>query len=137
MDRLGISIMRITEVHVKLPEQHSNPRLLAYCSAVFNGDFAVHDIKLVQGNNGVILSMPSRRRKDHCPGCHHANEFNANYCSNCGNRLPPLTDLDVQLPERADVFHPLNSRARLWLQDAIWDAYRIKTGFEQSITSGG
>jgi stage V sporulation protein G len=54
--------MEITEVKV-YPSKDSG-RLKAYATVVFDGAFIVRDLKIIEGNKGYFVSMPSRRRKD-------------------------------------------------------------------------
>ncbi|MBP9765423.1 septation regulator SpoVG [Candidatus Babeliales bacterium] len=54
--------MKITEVKV-YPVQESG-RLKAYATMVFDDCFIIRDLKVIEGDNGLFVSMPSRRRKD-------------------------------------------------------------------------
>ena len=54
--------MNITEVKV-FPVKESG-RLKAYATIVFDDSFIVRDLKIIDGNKGLFVSMPSRRRKD-------------------------------------------------------------------------
>lgn len=54
--------MRITEVKVYLSKESG--RLKAYVTLVFDDCFIVRDVKVIEGNKGYFVSMPSRRRKD-------------------------------------------------------------------------
>lgn len=54
--------MKITEVKV-YPVEDSG-RLKAYATMVFDDCFIVRDLKIIEGDNGLFVSMPSRRRKD-------------------------------------------------------------------------
>jgi stage V sporulation protein G len=54
--------MKITEVKV-FPAKDSG-RLKAYATMVFDNDFIVRDLKVIEGEKGFFVSMPSRRRKD-------------------------------------------------------------------------
>lgn len=54
--------MKITEVKV-FPSKE-NGRLKAYATIVFDDNFIVRDLKIIEGNKGLFVSMPSRRRKD-------------------------------------------------------------------------
>lgn len=54
--------MKITEVKV-FPSKESG-RLKAYATVVFDNDFIVRDLKVIEGNKGLFVSMPSRRKKD-------------------------------------------------------------------------
>jgi stage V sporulation protein G len=39
-------------------------KLKAFVSIVFDGDFVVTDIKIINGPKGLFVSMPSKKRKD-------------------------------------------------------------------------
>ena len=54
--------MQVTEVKV-YPAKDSG-RLKAYATVVFDSDFIVRDLKVIEGDKGLFVSMPSRRRKD-------------------------------------------------------------------------
>ncbi len=53
--------MQITEVKV-FPIQED--KLKAFVSVVFDGCFMVNDIKVIQGRDGLFISMPSRKKKN-------------------------------------------------------------------------
>ena len=55
--------MKITEVKV-YPAKEKNGRLKAYATIVFENSFIVRDLKVIEGDKGLFVSMPSRRRKD-------------------------------------------------------------------------
>src|SRR5687767_4024069 len=65
----------------------SGGRLRAFCSLTLDDTFVVRDVKLIEGNDGLFLAMPSRKLSDHCPQCHDKNHLRARYCNNCGGRL--------------------------------------------------
>ncbi len=54
--------MKITEVKVYPAKE--NGRLKAYATVVFDDCFIVRDLKVIEGEKGLFISMPSRRRKD-------------------------------------------------------------------------
>ena len=54
--------MKITEVKV-YPSKEGG-RLKAYATIVFDNNFIVRDLKVIEGDKGLFVSMPSRRRKD-------------------------------------------------------------------------
>ncbi len=54
--------MEITEVKIFLVE--NGGRLKAYATLVFDNCFIVRDLKVIQGDTSLFVSMPSRRRKD-------------------------------------------------------------------------
>ena len=54
--------MKITEVKI-FPVKDSG-RLKAYATIVFEGAFIIRDLKVIEGDRGLFVSMPSRRKKD-------------------------------------------------------------------------
>lgn len=53
--------MRITEVKV-FPVNEE--RLKAYVSITIEDCFVVRDLKIIEGNGGLFVAMPSKKRKD-------------------------------------------------------------------------
>lgn len=53
--------MEITEVKV-FPANEG--KLKAYATMVFDNCFIVRDMKIIQSDKGLFVSMPSRRKKD-------------------------------------------------------------------------
>jgi stage V sporulation protein G len=94
--------MQLTEIRINLcptahgPAAAQHPpgvggqhptRLRAFCSLTFDDTFVVRDVKLIEGNGGLFLAMPSRKLSDHCPACREKNHLRARYCNQCGTRL--------------------------------------------------
>ena len=55
--------MEITEVRV-FPVSHRDERLLAFATIVFEDCFVVRDLRIIRGNGGLFVAMPSRKRSD-------------------------------------------------------------------------
>ena len=53
--------MQITEVNVFPVNEY---RLKAYVSITIDNAFVVRDLKIINGNNGLFVAMPSKKRKD-------------------------------------------------------------------------
>lgn len=53
-------MLNITDTKVRIIE-NSDSKLKAIASIVIDGCFAVHDIKIIDGNDGVFIAMPSRK----------------------------------------------------------------------------
>ena len=53
--------MLITDVRIR---KVNYGRTRAYASLTIDDAFAVHDIKVIEGDNGLFIAMPSRRRTD-------------------------------------------------------------------------
>ncbi len=52
--------MKITSVNVRKIEKE-NSRMKGIDSILIDDCFAVHDIKVIEGDNGLFVAMPSRR----------------------------------------------------------------------------
>ena len=53
--------MKITDIRIFPVDE---PKLKAFVSIIFDQCFIVSDIKVIEGNKGLFLSMPSKKRKD-------------------------------------------------------------------------
>jgi stage V sporulation protein G len=53
--------MDITEVKI-FPVNED--KLKAYVTIVLGGSFAIRDLKIIMGTNGLFVAMPSKKRKD-------------------------------------------------------------------------
>jgi stage V sporulation protein G len=65
-------------------------KMKAVVSVTFDDEFVVHDIRIIEGQNGLFVAMPSRRTPD--------GQFK-------------------------DIAHPINSRTRNKIQEAILQHY--------------
>lgn len=54
--------MKITDVRVRKLTQ--TDRMKAIVSVTLEGEFVVHDIKVIEGEDGYFIAMPSRRGGD-------------------------------------------------------------------------
>ena len=52
--------MEITSVNVRKIEKEGS-KVVAVASVLFDDVFAVHDIRLLEGKNGLFIAMPSRK----------------------------------------------------------------------------
>ncbi|MDH4222371.1 MAG: septation regulator SpoVG [candidate division Zixibacteria bacterium] len=53
--------MEITEVRITLRDEE---RLKAFANITFDNAFVIRGLKVINGNNGYFVSMPSRKRTD-------------------------------------------------------------------------
>lgn len=113
--------MEITEVRIKLMES-SEDRLRGFCSVTFDTAFVVRDLKIIEGNSGPFVAMPSRKLTSNCKRCHSKNHLRANYCNNCGQKLkqikPPQSN-DGRAKLYADIAHPINAACREMIQNRV------------------
>ncbi|MEB3103254.1 septation regulator SpoVG [Ferviditalea candida] len=54
--------MQITDV--RLRRVNSEGRMKAIASITIDNEFVVHDIRVIDGNNGMFVAMPSKRTPD-------------------------------------------------------------------------
>lgn len=54
--------MQITDVRVRKITKEG--KMKAIVSITFEGEFVVHDIKVIEGDKGLFIAMPSRRMGD-------------------------------------------------------------------------
>ena len=54
--------MQITDV--RLRKVNSENRMKAVASVTFDNEFVVHDIKVIESQNGLFIAMPSRKTPD-------------------------------------------------------------------------
>ena len=57
-----IHIMNISDIRIKIVE--ATGKLKAVASITIDGCFVVHDIKILEGNRGLFVMMPSRKSAD-------------------------------------------------------------------------
>ncbi|MGF1635009.1 MAG: septation protein SpoVG family protein [Phycisphaerae bacterium] len=115
--------MRLSGIDIQLT--HSAGRLKAFCCLTFDECFVVRDVKLIDGDTGLFLAMPSRKICDHCPRCREKNHLRARFCNNCG--LPMDENRGADGPERsrlhADIAHPVNADTRRAIEKDVLAAY--------------
>ena len=54
--------MQLTEV--KVYPVTDDEKLKGYATIVFDACFVVRDLKIIHGNNGLFVAMPSKKKKD-------------------------------------------------------------------------
>lgn len=58
----GLAIMEITDIRIRKIETEGKMR--AVVSVTFDNEFVVHDIKIIESQNGLFMAMPSRKTPD-------------------------------------------------------------------------
>lgn len=54
--------MQITDVRIR--KISTEGKMKAIVSVTFDNEFVVHDIKVIEGQNGLFIAMPSRKTPD-------------------------------------------------------------------------
>ncbi len=127
--------MEVTEVRISLKEG-GNKKLKAYVTVTFDDCFVVRNIKVIEGNNGLFVAMPSKKARQFCPRCGKKVELKSKYCSQCGAQLPAVPELDKEEHQQMyqDIAHPINQQFRDYLQKKILDEYERQ---KQNISAQG
>ncbi len=115
--------MEITEVRIKLVPDTTD-RLQAFCTITIDGEFVVRDLRIIQGQRGPFVAMPSRKLMEKCPNCSMKNEVRARYCNCCGDRLSGDSYRGgCRTRTFADIAHPINSACRSRIQTVVLESY--------------
>lgn len=128
--------MEITEVKIFLRDNPAT-KLRAYATITFDNAFVVRNIKVIEGNKGLFVAMPSRRVEESCPKCGGKNVLRSKYCNQCGSSLPQQTgvynmdgasslDKKDARSEHRDIAHPINMETREYIQRKILQAYEVE-----------
>ncbi|TRZ52869.1 MAG: zinc-ribbon domain-containing protein [Dehalococcoidia bacterium] len=131
--------MEITEVRIFLRDNPTT-KLRAYATITFDNAFVVRNIKVIEGNKGLFIAMPSRRIEEPCPKCGAKNSLRSKYCNQCGSQLParemgitgegagPISSEQkpTRRPEHRDIAHPINMETRQYIQKRILEAYEAE-----------
>ena len=54
--------MKITDVRIRKVEKNS--KMKAVVSITIDAEFVIHDIKIIEGEKGLFIAMPSRKSND-------------------------------------------------------------------------
>lgn len=53
--------MEITDIRIRKVEAEG--KLKAYVTVTFDDSFVVHNVKVIEGDNGIFIAMPSRKTR--------------------------------------------------------------------------
>lgn len=126
--------MKITEVRIKLMA-NAEDRLRGFCSITFDNCFVVRDLKIIAGNSGPFVAMPSRKLSSHCYKCGYKNHLKARYCNSCGSKQKEgsiATDGDGRAKLYADIAHPVNAACREMIQNCVIEHYERELELSKS-----
>jgi len=120
--------MEITEVRI-FPRESQDRKLKAYATITIDNAFVVRNVKVIEGNKGLFVAMPSRKLREACPKCAYKNAIRSRFCNQCGGPLPQVDrraeggeDSKRQSGHR-DIAHPITPECREYIQKKVLDAY--------------
>ena len=124
--------MEITEVRVFMREGQDK-KLKAYATITIDNAFVVRNVKVIEGNKGLFVAMPSRKMKEPCPKCGFRNVVRSKFCNSCGSGLPmteprpqAATDDMPHQSEHKDIAHPITAECREYIQKKVLAAYEAE-----------
>jgi len=130
--------MEITEVRV-FAKEGSDKKLKAYATITIDNAFVVRNVKVIEGNKGLFVAMPSRKIKEPCVKCGYKNVVRSKFCNQCGANLPmreskPFTPGEGgRESEHKDIAHPITADCREYIQKKVLGAYEeVKSGAAQT-----
>ena len=128
--------MNITEVKI-FRKENKDKKLRAFATITFDNCFVVRDLKVIEGNKGLFVAMPSRRVKEPCTVCGHRNVLRSKFCNNCGQALEMKITVSRE-NEHKDIAHPITLACREVIQKAVLEAFEKNndsSGAERSSVS--
>jgi len=120
--------MKITEVRI-FPTESRDGKLKAFATMTFDDWFVVRNVKVIQGNNGLFVAMPSRKAVTACSKCQYKNVIGSKYCNQCGAQVHAHVeshhggDRESHGGSHMDIAHPITQECRVYIQDKILEAY--------------
>ncbi len=115
--------MDITEVRIKLASRRDD-KLRAFCSVTFDNAVVVRDLKIIEGDQGLFVAMPSRKLNTRCGKCSSKNHLRAKFCNECGGGLrEPAPSPSGRTRLHADIAHPINATSRDFLHKKVISSY--------------
>ncbi|MFH1797997.1 MAG: SpoVG family protein [Candidatus Omnitrophota bacterium] len=129
--------MKITEVRI-FPTESRDGKLKAFATMTFDDWFVIRNVKVIQGNNGLFVAMPSRKAMDSCPKCRFKNAVGSKYCNQCGSQIEKQEERrqensDERQASHMDIAHPVTQECRVYIQERVIEAY-IKEAEARTIT---
>jgi len=121
--------MEITEVRI-FPRESEDRKLKAYATITIDNAFVVRNVKVIEGNKGLFVAMPSRKLREACPKCRFKNAMRSRFCNQCGTALPQAErrEEDPRDPSRQsghrDIAHPITPECREYIQNKVLEAYK-------------
>ena len=82
--------MEITEVRI-FSRDNPATKLRAYATITLDNAFVVRNIKVIEGNKGLFVAMPSRRIEEPCPKCGAKNSLRSRIWTTIP--LKPMTSI--------------------------------------------
>lgn len=124
----------VTEVKIERTPALAGRVLRAFASVVIDDSLAVRDLRIIEGDRGLFVAMPSRKLADKCPKCSYKNYLDSRFCNYCGERLADdralpapgggvLAVPDGRPRRHTDVAYPINPAARRVIHEAVMSAY--------------
>lgn len=116
--------MNITDIRLDMIDNPSG-KLRAFCSLTFNDEFVVKNFKIIEGNHGLFVAMPSRKLTKPCYKCDNRVFRRANYCDRCGKEFDDRSGNrhSDSGETHSDIAFPIEDDFREKLEDQLIESY--------------
>ncbi|MEA3306125.1 MAG: septation protein SpoVG family protein, partial [Candidatus Omnitrophota bacterium] len=122
--------MDITEVRI-FPRESEDRKLKAYATITIDSAFVVRNVKVIEGNKGLFVAMPSRKLREACPKCRFKNAIRSKFCNQCGSSIShneqKIESYEHEHTPRQsghrDIAHPITPECREYIQNKVLQAY--------------
>jgi stage V sporulation protein G len=117
--------VEVTEVQVNLCDG-ADEKLRAYCAIIFDNCFVVHNVRVIEKPDGLLVAMPSRKITVKCTTCGFKNNADSSFCCNCGRRIkddPVMRRARTESKVHFDIAHPINADCRSMIERKVLEAY--------------
>ncbi len=118
-----MSQIKVTNVTISRDSGNRKKRLLAMAAITINRAIVIRGIRIVQGEDGLIVAMPSRPLVYPCHCCRAKVSQLARYCEKCGAEFCDRPTGSFVDSLHSDVVHPANYAARSAINVAVIVAY--------------
>lgn len=118
--------MNITEIRIKLVAV-GRDKLRGFASLTLDDCLVIRDLKIIEGEQGLFVAMPSRKLQHRCSQCGGKNVLRARYCNECGTRLVAEggeSNGHGRARLYADIAHPIHQAGRDELQRRVLAAFQ-------------
>lgn len=118
--------MEITKVLLHM-SSHTNGAL-AVADVTFDHQMTLKSFRIVNGKNGLFVSMPDRPMRKKCKFCQKKNPVGSKHCTDCGKSIflkPPSYNGRPQFHEQ--LAYAITAEFHEELERAILEAYQIES----------
>jgi stage V sporulation protein G len=117
--------MKITEVQIVYADDRvrSRDRLHGFATITIDKEFRVKDIKILEKDGYIFISMPAKKMTTHCEGCNGVVTVLDKFCCHCAKALNPQLENFESKSVFINTAHPINVACRRYIEKEIADKF--------------